>query len=67
MIKKEKAEHSGRTPSSFCHANEAEIMVFITEDGEKYHTNPICSRLLRNVRRVKKSQVGDLPECQKCK
>ena len=67
MIKKEKAEHSGRTPCSFCHANEAEIMGFITEDGEKYHTNPICSRLLRNVRRVKKSQVGDLPECQKCK
>ncbi len=45
-------EHSGR--------------YYITEDGDRYHTDPDCSGLKRTVRLVPLSQVGGLPECSGC-
>ena len=64
--RKNTAEKGGYEPCSYCHASAAGSFVFITGDGEKYHSSPNCSRLLRKVRRVKLSEVGGLGECQKC-
>ena len=64
--RKNTAEKSGYEPCSYCHASDAGAFVFITGDGEKYHSSPNCSRLLRTVKRVKLSEVGGLGECQKC-
>ena len=67
LMRKSVAENRDYTPCSYCHASGAGKYVFVTEDGEKYHSSPNCSRLLRTVRRVKLSEVGGLPECQKCR
>ena len=67
LMKKNVAENRDYEPCSYCHAASAGRYVFVTEDGEKYHSSPNCSRLLRTVRRVKLSEVGALPECHKCR
>lgn len=41
-------------------------MVYITDEGNCYHSERSCSGLKRSVRRVPKSQVSDRPVCQRC-
>ncbi|MCH5268392.1 MAG: hypothetical protein J1E62_08625 [Lachnospiraceae bacterium] len=42
------------------------VDVFITPYGDRYHCTKDCSGLRRTVRKVKKSEVGNLPPCSKC-
>lgn len=41
-------------------------VVFVTEDGTKYHHSLMCSGLLRNIITVEKSKVKDMPPCSRC-
>ena len=61
---KTSAESSGYTPCEYCGAS-AEGTVYITTDGDRYHSVRNCSRLKRTVFRKKKSEV-ELPPCSKC-
>ena len=40
--------------------------VYITDYGDRYHLSKKCSGIKRNIKRVKKSEIGDMPECNKC-
>ncbi len=59
------AQKEGYAACRYCGAN-ASGTVFITAEGEAYHSSPYCSRLKRTVYRRKKSEV-DLPPCSKCR
>lgn len=39
---------------------------YITTYGDRYHSTKNCSGLKRDVRRVKKSETGNMPACSKC-
>ena len=41
--------------------------VFITDYGDRYHYNQNCSGLKRGIRSIPLSQVGELPECSRCR
>lgn len=53
---------------SCCNGKEqpAETSIFFTIYGDRYHVRQTCSKLKRTVRKVHRSQVGDLPACSKC-
>lgn len=40
--------------------------IFLTEDGNKYHSSLMCSGLLRNIIIIEKSKVGDRTPCSRC-
>lgn len=40
--------------------------VYITEYGDRYHCRADCSILTRNVKKVRKREVGGMPGCSKC-
>lgn len=41
--------------------------IFVTKDGNKYHTSLTCSGLVRYIISVDKSKVENMPECSSCK
>lgn len=41
-------------------------IVYITSYGDRYHKIRNCPGIKRDVRRVKKSEIGSLPACSKC-
>lgn len=41
-------------------------ILFVTEQGDKYHSSANCSGLKRNVRTIKKSEVGNRVPCSEC-
>lgn len=41
--------------------------VYITDYGDRYHIAKKCHRIKRNVRMVKRSETGGMPECNKCR
>lgn len=52
-----------------CHAPDtlsADARMYITDYGNRYHTDPHCSGLKRTVQTVLLSEVGSLHECSKC-
>lgn len=51
-----------------CRGIEAEDIsnVYITTYGDRYHIVKSCPGLKRDIRRVKKSEIGDFPACSKC-
>lgn len=51
-----------------CKNLQAENMMgaYITNYGDRYHSTKTCPGLKRDVRRVKKSETGNLPACSKC-
>lgn len=40
-------------------------MVYVSPDGERYHSDENCSGLTRHYKRVKKSEIN-LPPCRRC-
>ena len=44
----------------------AQMQWYITPYGDRYHKEKDCAGLRRSIRKLKKSQVGDLPACSKC-
>lgn len=59
------AEKQGYHPCGFCGDNCGNV-VFITEEGESYHSDMHCSGLKRTVYRKKKSEVDGLKPCTRC-
>jgi len=51
-----------------CHGIEAGNLarVYITTYGDRYHKIPVCPKIKRDIRRVKKSEINKLPACSKC-
>ena len=43
-----------------------ESEIFVTEDGNKYHSSLMCSGLIRNIIIIDKSKVGDRKPCSRC-
>lgn len=41
-------------------------MVYITNYGTKYHSTNSCSRLTRNIKKIKKSEADGYHPCSKC-
>lgn len=41
-------------------------LLYVTEQGKKYHSTVMCSGLKRTVKRVKKSEVSHLRLCSRC-
>lgn len=67
-IKKYLSGDTSYSPCSHCAKNvgtKVEIL-YITKEGDRFHTSLECSGLKRTVKRVKKSQVGGLGLCQRC-
>lgn len=48
-----------------CHANGHPATVYITDDGNRYHSTLSCGALKRTIREVPLSQAG-LPPCSEC-
>ena len=61
------AKNQGYHACKYCAADCTDLSgeVFITTDGEAYHTDRSCSRLKRTVSRVKLDEC-DLPACSRC-
>ena len=52
-------------PCEKCQAVSAGLL-FITEEGDKYHSSASCSGLKRTVKTIKLSQAGGRPPCSDC-
>ena len=60
------AENRRIRPCEYC-GRKAGGTVYITEYGERYHGSRSCSRIRRNIRTVRLSEVkGRMPACSKC-
>jgi hypothetical protein len=50
-----------------CTGREVEDAIYyITSDGTKYHTRRTCSKIKRNVREIRLSEVGNRAPCKRC-
>lgn len=49
-----------------CSGNASSGTVYITSYGSRYHTYKNCSNIKRNAKRVKLSDIGNMPPCSKC-
>lgn len=50
----------------YCKPKESDKNVYITSDGDKYHSNLSCSGLKRTVKRVRLSEVMERRPCSRC-
>lgn len=61
---------SGKTsykPCEFCIKKGMNPKIlYITEQGKKYHSTLMCSGLKRTIKRIKKSEVSNLKPCSRC-
>lgn len=55
-------------PCELCCSGEADKngIYYITSYGSRYHTFRECSRIKRDVREIKLSEVGSRPQCKRC-
>jgi len=49
-----------------CRGGHTGVIVYITDDGDRYHSSAECSGLKRTVKLVPASSVCDLPQCSRC-
>ena len=57
----------GYSPCEFCiKKGEKPALLYVTEQGRRYHKTLSCSGLKRTVRRVKKRDVNHLSPCSRC-
>lgn len=59
------AKQRGLSGCSLCGAKCGE-RVYVTEQGERYHSTKACSSLKRTVYRVKRKDLGDMSICHWC-
>lgn len=59
------ATRAGFTPCEYCGENPGEL-VYITEQGQRYHSRTNCTGLKRTIYRRKKSEVQHLAPCSRC-
>ena len=52
-------------PCEKCYKDECE-KVYITEDGNRYHSSLLCSSLTRDVQVKRLSEVSGMKECSRC-
>lgn len=62
---KEAVSARGYGPCEYC-GEAAGNTVYITGEGQRYHSTQNCSRLRRTVYRKKLSETGGMPPCQRC-
>ncbi|MGN0396379.1 MAG: TadE/TadG family type IV pilus assembly protein [Coprococcus sp.] len=61
------SRYSSLKPCDFCvKEGVTKNIVYVTEEGDKYHYSRVCRGLKRTVYRVKKSECQDLPPCSNC-
>lgn len=53
-------------PCEACVGHSTENPVYITSYGTRYHRLKSCSKIERNIRKVSRSKVGNMPVCSKC-
>ena len=53
-------------PCERCGKQVTSALVYITRDGNRYHTTADCPKLKRTIREVPLSSVGDLGRCKTC-
>lgn len=53
-------------PCEKCGAESGRSLYYIADEGEKYHTSPGCSGLIRKVMAVPLSQTGGMRACSRC-
>ena len=54
------------TPCESCGENGLVTVVFITNQGNKYHTTTKCKGLKRTIKAIPLSQLKGVDQCQKC-
>lgn len=66
-LKKERANDGSKYyPCEYCcHTGEKPASVYITDDGNRYHTTLSCGALKRTVHEIPLSKAG-LPPCKEC-
>lgn len=62
----QEAKTDGYIACAFCGEELRGTQVYVTEDGDCYHSSLRCSGLTRNVYRKKKSEVTGLGACSRC-
>lgn len=50
----------------FCIRNNTDPYLYITTDGDRYHSRTDCLALIRYVHEIKRSEVGGKPLCSVC-
>ena len=60
------AKHNGYDMCAFCGKNVQGRQVYVTNEGDRYHSSLTCSGLKRTVYRKKKSEVTGLAACSRC-
>lgn len=62
----EMAKKGGYDACAYCGTEKMGTNVYITSEGERYHSSIKCSGLKRTVYRKKKSEVQGLSACSRC-
>ena len=62
----EQAKYNGYDMCAFCGKDVQERQVYVTNEGDRYHSSLTCSGLKRTVYRKKKSEVTGLAACSRC-
>ena len=67
QLEHERANDGSRYyPCEYCSRGIRSGMVYLTDDGNRYHTSLRCRSLSRTIREVPISQAGGRPPCRDC-
>jgi hypothetical protein len=62
-----KQNYSGLTACEYCAQNHAKTgVIYVTDQGDRYHFSLSCTGLKRTVSRIKKNEAGNMTACSKC-